>query len=165
MSKIIQQKNGYTILELLFYITFFSIFSFVVINAMITMSRSFRETSIQGELVQSGLIMERMSREIRAAYGINSINANDLVLNTKDDADVNKTVKFSLSGSNIQLIENNVVTGNLNTSNIIITDLTFTQITTIAGKAVKIVLSVRSSNDSLNRIVDFYDTIVLRGDY
>jgi|SRR3989344_3533728 len=165
MSKIIQQKNGYTILELLFYITFFSIFSFVVINAMITMSRSFRETSIQGELVQSGLIMERMCREIRAAYGINSINANDLVLNTKDDADVNKTVKFSLSGSNIQLIENNVVTGNLNTSNIIITDLTFTQITTIAGKAVKIVLSVRSSNDSLNRIVDFYDTIVLRGDY
>src|SRR3989338_8033873 len=77
-------ERGYAILELLFYITFFSILSLVVINAMITMTKSFRETAIQAELIESGSIMERMEREIRQALSINSIVANDLKLNTKD---------------------------------------------------------------------------------
>lgn len=168
MSKIIKKnkiKNGYAILELLFYITFFSIFSLLVINSMITMARSFKETTVQAELVQSGTIMERISREIRASYDISSISANDLKLNTKDDAGANKTVEFLLSGANVQLLENSVLVGNLNTPNLTITDLNFTVITTIKGKAVRIVLSVRSNNDSLNRIQDFYDTVVLRGGY
>lgn len=165
MIKISQQKSGYAILELLFYIIFFSILSLVVINAMVTMTRSFRETAIQAELVQSGVIMERISREIRASYDISSISASDLNLNTKDDAGANKTVEFLLSGSNIQFLENSVLTGNLNTPNIVVTGLTFTQVTTVKGKAVKILLTVKSNNDKLNRTQDFYDTVVLRGDY
>jgi type II secretory pathway pseudopilin PulG len=165
MIKIIKKRDGYAILELLFYIAFFSILSLVVINAMITMARSFRETAIQTQLVQSGTIMERMSREIRAAYDINSIGASDLKLNTKDSGGANKTVEFLLSGSNLQLLENNILTGNLNTSNIMIAGLAFTQITTVKGKAVKIFLTVKSSDDALGRNQDFYDTIVLRGSY
>ena len=157
-------KNGYAILELLFYIAFFAVFSLVVINAMVTMTRSFRETSIYGELVQSGTTMEKMSREIRQAYNISSISVSDLSLNT-DSADANKTVEFLLSGSNIQFLENGLLTGNLNAPNITVTSHTFTQITTTKGKAIKIALSVRSSNDVSTRVQDFYDTIVLRGDY
>ncbi len=160
-----KKKHGYAILELLFYIAFFSIFSSVVINAMITMTRSFREISIQRELAQSGVIIERMSREIRQAYDISFISANDLKLNTKDDAGANKTVEFLLSDSNLQFFENDVLVGNLNTPNMMVTSLNFTQITTAKGLAVKIVLSVRFGNDSLNRIQDFYDTVVLRGSY
>ncbi len=158
-------SGGYTLVELLFYIAFFTTFSLLVINAMITMTRSFRETTIYGELAQNGVIMERISREIRQAYDISSISANDLKINTKDDAGANKTVEFLLSGSNVQLIENSVFTGNLNSPNIVVTGLTFTQITTVKGKAVKVALLVRSTNDSLARVVDFYDTIVLRGIY
>jgi len=165
MSKKNKLNRGYAILELLFYISFFTVFSLLVINAMIIMTKSFRETSIEGEWMQSGVIMERMSREVRASYGINSISANDLKLNTKDSVGANKTVEFLLSGSNVQLLENNVLTGNLNTPNIIVNALSFTQITTVQGKAVKMTLTVRSKNDALNRTVDFYDTIVLRGDY
>ena len=163
--KIKNGNRGYAILELLFYIAFFAIISLVVINAMITMTKSFRETSIQGELVQSGVIMEKMSREIRQAYDISSMSGSDLNLNSTDSGGASKTVEFLLSGSNLQLIEDSVLTGNLNTPNIVVTGLTFTQITTNKGKAVKILLSVRTSNDALNRTVDFYDTIVLRGDY
>ena len=132
---------------------------------MITMTRSFRETGIQGELVQSGTIMEKISREIRQAHDINSITATNLNLDSTDSAGVDKTVQFVLSGNNLQFVENGVLVGNLNSPNIVVTGLTFTQITTVEGKAVKVALSVRSSNDQLNRVVDFYDTISLSGSY
>ena len=168
MIKVTNYKNlndGYTIFELLFYISFFALLSLLVINAMVTMTKSFKETAIQAELAQSGSIMEKMSREIRQAYDISSINSTDLNLNTTDSAGAEKTVEFLLSGSNVQFLENSVLTGNLNAPNIVVTGLSFTQIITGKGKAVKIVLSIRSSNDSLARVQDFYDTVVLRGNY
>ncbi len=160
-----KKESGYTVLELIFYISFFVTLSVVVINAMIIMTRAFRETTLQAELLQSGSIMERMSREVKQAYGISSISATDLKLNTKDSNGADKTVEFLLSGTDIRLLENSTLIGNLNTPNIVVTALSFTQVTGTVSKAVKIILSVRSNNDSLSRTIDFYDTIVLRGSY
>ena len=161
----LSSENGYAVLELLFYITFFSILSLVVINAMLTMARSFKETAIQVELVQSGTIMERMSREIRAANGISSISATDLTLNTKDSVGANKIVEFKFISPDVQFWDTGSNVGNLNAPNIIVTGLVFTQIITAKGKAVKIVLSIVSADDTLGRTYDFYDTVVLRGSY
>jgi len=158
-------QSGYTVIELLFYISIFVVVSIVVINSMVVMSRSFRETTLQAQLFQASSVVERISREIRQASDINSISASSLVLQTKDSSGLAKTVQFLLSGTNIQLIENNVLTGNLNAPNIIVTSLSFTQINSTTSKAVKIILSVRSANDTLNRIFNFYNTIVLRGSY
>lgn len=158
-------KKGYALLELLFYIALFSILSLVVINAMIIMAKSFRETSLQAEFVRSGTMMERISREIRQSYDVNSITASSLKLNIRDTAGVGKTVEFLLSGSNIHLLENDVLVGNLNAPNIVVTSLTFTQIITDEGKAVKVSFSVQSSNDVSSRTQDFYNTVVLRGSY
>ena len=163
--KVLTEAKGYAILELLFYIAFFAIISLVVINAMITMTKSFRETSIYQELTQSGVIMERMSREIRHANDISSITSTNLELASTDSGGAAKTVQSQLSGNNVQLLENSILTGNLNTANIVVTALSFTQITSAKGEAVKILLTVRTSNDALARTVDFYDTIVLRGEY
>jgi hypothetical protein len=159
------KKSGYSVLELIFYIALFVLLSIAVMNAILVMTKSFKETAVYSELLDSGSTMERMSREIKQATGINSISATDLVLNSKDDNDVDITIEFLLSGSNVQLIENGVLTGNLNSSNIVVTSLSFTQIDTVKGSAVKLALSARSSRDSLSRVQDFYDTIVLRGDY
>lgn len=160
-----QSERGYAILELLFYISFFVLLSLVVINAMITMTQSFRESETQTALIRSGSIMERMSREIRQADSISLITASSLKLNTTDSAGDPKTIEFLLSGTNVQLLENNVLTGNLNSPNITVTGLNFTQITTVNGTAVKIILTVQSINDKYNRSVDFYNTVVLRGSY
>lgn len=160
-----KRNQGYAILELLFYITLFSILSFVVINAMIIMSKSFKQTVIQTELMQSGNILERISREIRGAYGINTISVNSLVLNTKDDADVDKAVQFLISGTDLQLLENGILVGNLNTPDLQVTALSFTEISTAQGKAIKIFLTIRSTNDTSGRTEDFYNTVVLRGGY
>ncbi len=158
-------NRGHTMLELLFYIAFFGLLSLAVINSMITMTRAFRETAIHAELLQSGNIMERISREVRQAYDITSISSGDLLLATTDDAGANKTVEILLSASNAQLRENGGLTGNLNTPTISVDALSFTQITTEEGKAVKITLTVRSLNDKQNRTGNFYNTVVLRGNY
>ena len=167
IKNINNKKRGYTLLEIIFYIAIFSVLTLVVIDAIIVMTKAFKETSIQTNFVQSSTIMERISREIRKATGINSINnnGNNLILDTKDDAGDNKTVEFLLSGSDLQLKENDILIGNLNTPNIIITNLSFTQITTTKGLAVRVIFSARSSKDGSGRIEDFYDTIVLRGKY
>ena len=161
MMKQNKTKHGYAILELLFYIAFFVTLSLVVIDAMITMARSFREISIQAELTQSGTIMERMSREIRQASSINSISANNLALNIG----VSQTIEFKFISPNIQLWDNGSNIGNLNSPNIAVTALNFTQIATAKGKAVKVSLTLRDNNDIQGRLVNFYDTITLRGSY
>lgn len=161
----LQQSGGYVLLETIFYVCFFAILSIAVIEALMVMGKSFKETSIQSELVLSSSIMERISREIRQANSINSISVSDLVLNTKDEAGNSKTVQFQLSNSNILLKENGSLIGNLNVSNISISNLNFTQINTLKGTGIKILLSLSANNDNLGRFVDFYDTIVLRGDY
>ena len=133
---------------------------------MIAMTKSFREDNIQAEFMQSGNIMEKMSREIRYAYGINSISASDLVLNTKDSNGTNITEEFSLSNpGNVHFLQNGVLTGNLNTPKITVTALSFSKITTTQSQAVKISLTVKSSDDASGRLINFYDTIVLRGSY
>ena len=161
----LERSRGYAILETIFYICLFTILSIAVIDAMMTMTKAFKETTIQAELMQGGNIMERVSREIRQATSINSINENNLKLNTKDDAGADKTVEFSLSGSDIRFLENDIFIGNLNGQNLTVTNITFTQINTTKGTAVKVFLTIQSNHDIQNREENYYDTAVLRGDY
>ena len=160
-----KENEGYAVLEVIFYIAFFVLLTLVVMDAMLTMARSFKETTIQADLVQSGNIMERISREIRGAKDIQTISATDLILDTTDTSGAAKTVEFKISGTDLQLFENGVLTGNLNTTDILITGLSFTAITTAQGQGVKITLSLRDVKDTSGASVNFYDSIVLRGEY
>lgn len=158
-------KKGFAILETLLYLSFFALLSIVVINAMIVMTKSFKETKIKSEIVQGASVFERISREIKQADSISSLGASDLKLNTKDEFGVSKTVRFVLSGNNVQFFENDIFVGNLNSDNVLVSGLSFTQISTGENTAVKLNMTVQSVSDSLNRTEDFYNTLVLRGGY
>ncbi len=159
------RKGGYTILELIFYIALFTILTITVVNSMIIMTKAFRETSVQRDLSEGGSVMERISREARMANDISSISSSDLKLNTTDNMGAAKTVEFVLTGSDVQLLENNILTGNLNTPDISLTGLSFTQITSLKGKSIKIFFTINSTHDLSARSESFYDTVVLRGNY
>jgi type II secretory pathway pseudopilin PulG len=161
-----KNNHGATLIETIFYIVLFSMLSTVVIYSIVTMTKSFKEISIQRELMQGGEIMERMSREIKKAYQINSLaSPTDLKLNSIDDEGDSKTVEFVLENNNLRLLENDIFIDNLNNENIKVENLSFKQMTTANGKAIKIFLSVSSLNDKSSRSYDFYNTLVLRGDY
>lgn len=109
--------------------------------------------------------MEKISHEIKQAYDINSISSTSLVLNTKDASGNNKTVQFNSSGDDILFTDNGTLVGALNNPNIQISNLSFTQISTLQGKEVKIFFTVNAIDDAQNKTYDFYDTVILRGTY
>lgn len=164
----IKKKNqGLSMVELLFYIAVFSVLFLVVINSIIFMTRSFRETVVNTDLTQSTNIMERISRETRNATSIDTLSTDSLKLNTIDPiTELASTIRFTLSGTNVELYDgSNVLVGNLNSPNVSVTSLSFTQITTTEGTAVKIFMTVKSNHYNSVRTENFYDTVVLRGDY
>ena len=158
--------RGYALIELLFYIAIFSAISLVTINALFMMARAFNETKITKELSSGTDIVERISRDIRNASSIVSISATSLKLNTLDSGGGTITAEFTLSGADVRLLENDTFIGNLNSPNVTVSDILFTEITTTSGKAIKVYLSLGSTSDSLlHRTVEFYNTVVLRGGY
>lgn len=165
IKKGIKNSSGYALLETLFYVFFLGVLSIVVINSILVMTKSFKETRRQTEIVQSSHIMERISREIKQAYSIASISSTSLRLNTRDAAGTSKTIEFTLLGTDLRLLDNGTFIGNLNLPSILISNLSFTEITTSRGTAVKVSFSVGSNRDLLNRTYDFYNTAVLRGAY
>lgn len=161
------KQKGFSLLEMVFYIAIFAVFSLVIIDTMILMTKSFRESQIQSDLVQSSQIMERITREIRKGNAVSSISSNTLVLGLEDDPStaVSDSSQFVLSGTDLLFSQNGTLVGNLNSANILINNISFTQINTAKSVAVKVILSVSSAKDTQNRIYDFYGTAVLRGSY
>lgn len=158
------EKKGYAILELLFYVAFFSVLTLTVVSALLSMSKTFKETSRQAEILRGSTILERISSEIRQASAIDSISTTNLQLN-QDNAGVISIAEFSLAGTDLEFRRDGGLVGDLNPPNLLVSALNFTQITTAASQAVKISISVVSVNDPAGRTFDFYDTITLRGSY
>ena len=165
MAKFPKNNSGYALIETLFYIALLVILSIAVINSIITMTRAFKETAIHAELMQGGVILERISREVRQADGVVAISPTTLELASTDAGGAPKSVEFVFSGGNIELWENDISRGFLNTSNIIVGNVVFSQIITAEGEAVKIFLTISSSHDALGRSADYYNTVALRGIY
>lgn len=174
MIKINKKKNkkngppgqaGYALLEMIFYISLFAVVSVVVVNAMLSMTLSFKETTIQAELIQSGMMLEKISRELRQADDFSFV-ANTLIINTKDDSNNPKTITYAWADSNIQITDSlSGSLGNLNAPNIAVINFNLAPIITTKGKAAEILITVKSNNDTYNRTINFNDTIVLRGSY
>lgn len=169
-TKIVKNKKksrgGYAIIETIFYISIFVVLSIAIINSMIYMAKYFKETKVQRELSEGASVIERLSREIRNAYDITSITPTSLKLTTEgEEGTPTKTIDFILSGGEVQMLDDNALVGNINSANITVTALSFTQINTTEGKAVRVTLTVQSESDLLGRTADFFNTVALRGLY
>src|SRR3989338_6687664 len=151
----VAKVKGYAILELLFYIAFFSVLTLTVVSALLSMSKTFKETSVQAEILRGSAILERISSEIRQASAIDSISTTNLQLN-QDNAGVISIAEFSLAGTDLEFRRDGGLVGDLNPPNLLVSALNFTQITTAAGQAVKISISVVSGNDPGARTIGFF---------
>ena len=160
-----QNQSGFTLIETIFYIVLLAVFSVVIINTLLVMTRSFREVAVQRDIVNASSIMERITREIKQASSVNTISTNNLVLNTTDTNNESITLEFDFADGDIEILEDSSSLGNLNSDKISIDSLTFEQITSSASVAVKVSLVVSSTRDSEDRGFGFYDTLVLRGSY
>lgn len=175
----INNKRGFTLVEMIIYVAFFAVLSVLSINATILVMKSFYTLRINQSISQSATTaLERMSREIRNAYDIDTLNTTPLTspgrltLLTKTDTGALTTAEFYVTaGNQINMKVGGVDKGSLMTKTVTATNLVFRLITTAnasttISKAVKIEMTLRDSRDTrsgFTKTVKYYDTIVLRG--
>ncbi len=164
------KKHGFTLVEMIIYIAFFGVLSVLAIDSTFIVMKSFHSLRLTQNINQSATVgLERMSREIRNAYGIDTVNSTfgsnpgRLTLNTKDGAGVNTTIEFYVNDNQLFLKEGGIDKGSLMTKNAVLTNLVFYQIANPESRAVKIEMTIRDTRGDLQKNVNFYDTIILRG--
>lgn len=175
MHKFTSQKNiknklnqGFTIIEVLVYVAILGIVSVAIIASSMVVNSSFNKTRVTRNLLESGNNgMERITREIRQANSIDiasstfGSNPGVLTLNGKDSGGSARIVKFSVLSGSLNIYENNSLLDDLLNQNVTATNLIFRRISTGAGEAVKIELTLNNGTISEK----FYDTVILRGGY
>lgn len=168
----IQKKNGYSIVEILVYLAIFTTMSIMVINYFIVVLGSFHTTRANRDLLESGATsIERIAREVRQADSVDIVNSTlssspgALQLNSTDSSGNPMIIKFSVTNGALNLYEDGSLIGNLLSENISVTTLVFRRIVTANGEAVKIELTLQSTDSDNSQSENFYNTIILRGGY
>lgn len=164
-------SRGFTLVEMIIYIAFFAMLSVLAINATIMVMKSFYTLRINQSISQSATTaMERISREIRNAYNVDTANSTlgtspgRLTLLTKTDGGALTSVEFYVtSGNQVNMKVGGADQGSLMTKTVTVTNLVFTQITTTNSKAVKVDMTLTDNRSGVSKTVKYYDTIVLRG--
>lgn len=165
-----QNKNGFSLVEIMVYLAIFTTLSILVINSFIVILSSFNTTNMNRKMLEAGTVtMERMSREIRQAKNIDMVNSflntGVLQLNSTDSSGNSMTIKFINENSNLNLYKNDNLEGNLLGQNISVTNLIFSRIATAESEAVRVIMTLQYSVGNNIKSENFYDTIVLRGGY
>lgn len=159
--------KGFSLIEMIVYVSILSVIFVIVVNTLLIVSRSYSSIKISLDINNSATVsVERMIREIRKANSVNlaqstlDSNPGRLVLNTTDDAGLPLIVDFYLEDDTLKLKEGGVFSGDL-TDGVDVTNLVFRSISNGTSEAIKIEMEL--SNGSKNKI--FYNTAVLRGSY
>ena len=168
-----QNKNGFSIVEIIAYLAIFTALSILVINSFIVILSSFNTTNMNRKLLESGTVsMERISREIRQAKNIDIANSSlgsnpgILQLNSTDSGGNALVIKFKdENNGQLNLYSDGSLKGNLLGQNVTITSLIFNRISTTQSEVVKIEMTLRYSLGHKTKSENFYDTVVLRGGY
>lgn len=166
-----KNTKGFTLVEMIIYVAFFAVLSVLSVNATILVMRSFYTLRITQNISQSATTaMERLSREIRNAYDIDTTNSTfssspgRLTLKTKDAGGANTTVEFYVDASNqLNMKVGGVDQGSLLVKSVSVANLTFTSLSTLNSKAVKVEMTLSDTRSSIARTIKLYDTIVIRG--
>lgn len=165
------RTRGFTLVEMIIYIALFALISILAVDATIMVMRSFYALRITQNISQSATTaLERMSREIRNSYDIDTTNSTfgtspgRLTLKTKDDFGALTTVEFYVdAGNQVNMKVGGVDKGKLMAKTVTLTNLVFRSITTANSKVVKVEMTLQDSRSTLVKTVKYYDTIVLRG--
>lgn len=160
-------SKGYSVIELVVYITLFVLISVVVIQSLIFVMKTYANARSFRTLQQNGeLVMERITREVRQASSISVASSvfgsspGTLTVSGTDTVGVPYTDIFSVVSGAVQLSVNGV-TSNLSSSEVTVSNLTFWNITTTSSEAVRIQLSLTTTNIPIVT-KSFYTTVILR---
>lgn len=166
------RTKGFSLLEVVVYVSLFSTLSVVAMGSLLAMIKSFNALRISRDINDSSVtIMERLTRDIKSATSIDMAGSTfaatpgRLTLNTRNASGTPLTVEYYVATSTIRIKENGVDVGSLMSSKTKVEGLVFYLINQGSTVAVKTELHLTSSRGSATDVDHFYDTSILRGSY
>lgn len=161
--------GGFSLIEMLFYITVLVFMLLIVIEVTLSIARSDRVIKALRNVENSAILaLERIGRETRGMESVNvaastlGVHPGRLVLSGEDAGGNPRTVEFYLSGGRIILRENGVDTGALTGNNAVVTSLVFTRFATSTAEGIRTALTLESGTTTSYRTETFYASTLLR---
>lgn len=165
-------KRGFTLVEMVIYVTLVALVLSIAIGAFVTAARSYRTLKSDQTLANASLVsLERLVRELRGAVSVDGslsvlgAHPGRLTLNTLNDDGLPVTTEFYLVGQTLHLRLDGVEQGALTPASVRVTNLVFRLLDNGQSKAVKIELTLEAGEGASLLVRRFYSTVVLRGSY
>lgn len=168
MKNLNKRNAGFSLIEMLIYISLLVFMLIVIINILNGISKSGRLLKSSKNIDNSALVsMERIVREIRLAESVSAsstlgVNPGTLILSGVDDLNNPRTVEFGLDSGLIIMHENGVGLGPLNLSEARVTNLVFNLLTSSSSRAVRTQMTIESGTSTWYKSEKFYSTTILR---
>ncbi len=165
----ISKKSGYSLVEMLIYVSILAILSGVIVNMLISMTSTYRTVVAIRIAEDSGTsAMERMTRDIRAASSLD-LGASDLGTSNgrlsliATSGAVSTTTLFYLDEGRLKVDINGTFLGPLTLSKGRVTSIVFRHLDNGITSAVKIDMTVEGQVGTVVKTKNFHSTVVLRG--
>ncbi len=176
-DKVLRQlpgKNGagFTLIEILFYISIISFSALLFVNIFLSFSNSYSRLKVEKKLDDSAITsIGRIIYEIRNSTGVDmarSVFGSDsgvLVLNQLDSSNNAITREFFINNSKIYIDGSDIDSQLLLPGNVIATKMSFALANSGKSKAVKVEIAV-AAKDNISTTTKFYPGFaVVRGSY
>jgi prepilin-type N-terminal cleavage/methylation domain-containing protein len=169
MKKILFKKRGFSLVEMLIYVSILSIFTVAMVSVILSFTQSYRTLLALRNVDNTAIdAMERMSRDIRNASSIDTANStlgsNPGVLTlVSTSGSLSTTTKFYLQGGVLKMDVNGSYYGPLSVGGSSVTKLIFTKLSSSISSAVKIDLTITSTVGPIIKTKQYHATVMLKG--
>ncbi len=162
------KTRGYSLVEIIIYVAILAGITVVIVSILtqISSSRS-RLTAAQRVATSAGLSLDRITREIHTASGVNTgssifdVSPGVLVLNGVESS-VPYTIEFSLSGGSLNITKDGVVVGPLTEAGVVVNELIFRHSASSTDQAISIEMTLESGTSTAYKSEKFYTTAILK---
>lgn len=166
-------QRGLTLIELLLYISIFTIVLLSLVTFMLEMNDAIHELQIAEDINETArFALERITREVKQADNVHvtgsvlGIATSTLMLNTKDASDNDTVIVFYVdSEGRIVLEHENGDIEILSRSSVEVEQLVFHRFLSLRSQAIRATLQLSATVGDSTKTQTFYGSSVLRGSY
>jgi prepilin-type N-terminal cleavage/methylation domain-containing protein len=161
-------QHGFSLIEMLVYIALLSTIFVVVVATLLSFTTGYRVLAAHRIVEHSAMSsLERLTRDLRGATSIDMGNSTfgtspgilTLITNQNGNA---TTTKYYVQNNTLKLDVNGTYFGPLTTAKVTVSNLTYTLLTGSTTSAVKIDMTLTSTNGQAVQTRTYHTTVVLK---
>lgn len=162
-------KSGYSLVEMIIYVTLLTLVSFIVVQTILSFTSSYSDMTLMRKIEHSGLsAMERMTYSIRRAAVVDSINSSfvtspGVLMLTHNLTTTPVNTKFYIDNGILKMDIGGVYYGPLTTSDVFVTNFTVNKFDSSISSAIKIDITIQSTLGNTTKSKTYHSLVVLRG--